>query len=90
VGKEKEEEGVREGAGEEKGGEKGAGEGAHEQEQYVRGKETVNNTGWPKWMSDGFHLLWDCEGGQEWDEAVVKWTELERAYGFVNSVSANS
>ncbi|KAJ7803728.1 hypothetical protein B0H14DRAFT_2192681, partial [Mycena olivaceomarginata] len=41
---------------------------------------------WPTWMKEGFALLWVFKGGREWEEAVVKWTELERAYGLVNSV----
>ncbi|KAJ7810840.1 hypothetical protein B0H14DRAFT_2378828 [Mycena olivaceomarginata] len=47
----------------------------------------MDKTGWPAWMRDGYALLWACEGGREWDEAVVKWTELERAYGMVNSTT---
>ncbi|KAJ7817568.1 hypothetical protein B0H13DRAFT_1502238, partial [Mycena leptocephala] len=41
----------------------------------------------PKWMIEGYALLCDCDGGREWEEAVVKWTELERAYGLVHSVN---
>ncbi|KAJ7912794.1 hypothetical protein B0H13DRAFT_1613087, partial [Mycena leptocephala] len=41
----------------------------------------------PTWMREGFGLLWECEGGREWNEAVVKWVDLERAYGLVNSTT---
>jgi hypothetical protein len=60
-------------------------EGGKENESE-RGREMVNEAGWPTWMKEGFALLWAFKGGREWEEAVVKWTELERAYGLVNSV----
>ncbi|KAJ7429151.1 hypothetical protein B0H11DRAFT_1614496, partial [Mycena galericulata] len=42
--------------------------------------------GWAKWMTDGFEVLEGCAGGKGWSEAVQRWTELERAYGFATSV----
>ncbi|KAJ7743540.1 hypothetical protein B0H14DRAFT_2637453 [Mycena olivaceomarginata] len=65
----------------------GGGEDSGEHEYRRERRWRWDKTGWPAWMRDGYALLWACEGGREWDEAVVKWTELERAYGMVNSTT---
>ncbi|KAJ7481079.1 hypothetical protein B0H11DRAFT_1724725, partial [Mycena galericulata] len=39
----------------------------------------------PKWAVEGLAMLSECTGGDEWDIAVRKWTELERAYGLKSS-----
>jgi hypothetical protein len=70
---------------EEDGGDEGKQGGSKENESE-RGREMVNEAGWPTWRKEGFALLWAFKGGREWEEAVVKWTELERAYGLINSV----
>ncbi|KAJ7736396.1 hypothetical protein B0H14DRAFT_2408355, partial [Mycena olivaceomarginata] len=41
----------------------------------------------PIWMKNGFALLWGFKGGREWDEVVIKWTELESAYSLINSTT---
>ncbi|KAJ7475636.1 hypothetical protein B0H11DRAFT_1640478, partial [Mycena galericulata] len=41
----------------------------------------------PKWAAEGLAMLVECTGGKEWDGAVRKWTELERAYGLKNSIT---
>ncbi|KAJ7036477.1 hypothetical protein C8F04DRAFT_953941 [Mycena alexandri] len=38
-------------------------------------------------MSSGFEILWGCKGGKEWDQLVVNWCKLERAYGLKNSTT---
>ncbi|KAF8210704.1 hypothetical protein K438DRAFT_1450183, partial [Mycena galopus ATCC 62051] len=37
------------------------------------------------WMKEGYSILERCHGGEGWVEAITRWTELERTYGFKTS-----
>ena len=45
---------------------------------------TANPDGWPDWLNTGYTHLSDAHLGEEYEAALVAWTELERAYEWEN------
>ena len=45
---------------------------------------TANPDGWPDWLNIGYTHLSDAHLGEEYEAALVAWTELERAYEWEN------